>query len=96
MTKSIMPFNRKGHCYTCGANCKTDVHHVFQGSNRSAATKYGLLVDLCRVCHERAHRHPKEFEETHHLKTRAQCVAMNHYHWDISTWRELFRKDYRS
>ena len=89
-----MPFNVKGRCYICGANCRTDEHHIFQGSNRAAAEQHGLKVDICRVCHERAHRHPKEFEEAYHLKQRAQRAAMSHHGWTIAEWRELFRKDY--
>lgn len=93
--KSIMPFNVKGRCYICHASCRTDEHHIFEGSNRQASELYGLKVDICRICHERGHRHPKEFEETYKLKSRAQLVAMEHYGWDVDEWRGLFRKDYR-
>lgn len=95
MAKSIMPYNIKSRCYACGANCETDEHHIFQGSNRADSDKYGLTVYLCRVCHRRAHEHPIEFESTYHLKRLAQMSAMSVYHWTVDKWRKLFRKDYR-
>lgn len=94
MAKSIMPFNGANRCYTCQAICKTDEHHIFQGANRQASDKYGLTVELCRICHSRAHEYPEAFEDWKHLKQRAQQVAMSHYGWDIDEWRLHFRKDY--
>ena len=95
MAKSVLPFNVKGRCYICHAQCETDEHHIFEGANRKASDKYGLTVYLCRVCHRRAHDFPKEFEEKYHLKRMTQTAAMVRYGWDIKQWRRLFRKDYR-
>lgn len=92
--KSIMPFDTVGKCYTCGASCHTETHHVFQGANRKESDN-GLTVQLCRVCHARAHQQPEPFEQKHHLKSRAQAVAMDRFDWDIDEWRKHFRKDYR-
>lgn len=93
MTNSILP-TQKGVCYVCGARCQTDVHHVFGGANRNDSTKYGLLVDLCRVCHRRAHEHPIEFEKKYKLKAQAQETAMIFYGWTIADFRRRFRKNY--
>jgi hypothetical protein len=95
MAKSIMPFNVKNRCYICKANCVTDTHHVFQGSNRQKADDLGLTVELCRVCHKRAHEHPQEFEQRYHLKSNAQYRAMLKHNLSIDEWRAMFRKDYR-
>lgn len=95
MAKSIMPFNIKGRCYICKANCSTETHHIFQGSNRQACDDLGLTVEICRICHERAHKYPKEFEQKYHLKSNAQKIAMITRGLSIDQWRELFRKDYR-
>lgn len=94
MARSIMPYNIKGRCYICHANCHTDEHHIFEGANRQASDKYRLTVFLCRVCHRRAHEYPKEFEEKYHLKRSAQIVAMTKYRWTIDDFRKHFRKDY--
>ena len=93
MTKSIMP-QINGQCYVCKAYCHTDEHHIFQGANRKAADDYGLTVQLCRVCHRRAHEHPEAFEEFTHLKRDAQKIAMEYYGWTVDDFRERFRKDY--
>ena len=90
--KSIMPFDVIGRCYICKANCHTDTHHIFQGSNRQASDKYGLTIQVCRVCHRRIHQTPKPFE---YLKSEAQIRAMEKYKLTIEEWRKLFRKDYR-
>lgn len=95
MADSIMQFNIKGRCYICHANCSTDEHHIFEGSNRAASDKYGLTVYLCRICHQRAHEYPREFEGMYHLKSRAQTLAMSSYRWTVDDWRRIFRKDYR-
>ena len=43
-------------CYICGGRA-SDRHHLIGGtSNRKNSEKYGLVVYLCRSCHERAHR----------------------------------------
>lgn len=95
MAKSIMPFNAKGRCYICKANCETDTHHIFQGSNRAKCDEMGLTIEICRVCHKRAHEHPKEFEQKYHLKSAAQTIAMLKFNITIEEWRTMFRKDYR-
>lgn len=92
MSKSIMPYNLKGVCYICHAHCQTDVHHIFEGSNRKASDDYGLTIDICRVCHRDIHRNPKKYEW---LKEKAQIFAMQYKGWTIDQWRKLFRKNYR-
>lgn len=95
MAKSIMPFDVKERCYICKANCLTDTHHIFQGSNRQKADELGLTVELCRICHKRAHEYPEKFEQRYHLKDYAQKTAMLKHNLSIDEWRAMFRKDYR-
>lgn len=45
----------RSECYWCGKWDYLECHHVFEGSNRSASTKYGLMVDLCPACHRKIH-----------------------------------------
>lgn len=93
MAESILP-TAKGICFVCKAVYPTQEHHIFQGANRSAADRFGLWVNLCPVCHRRAHEHPKEFEKKYHLKQIAQLAAMREYKWTTEQFRELFRKSY--
>lgn len=39
-------------CFYCGRYGGIDKHEVYGGANRQASMKYGLVVPLCRNCHE--------------------------------------------
>lgn len=39
------------YCYLCG-NKKDDLHELIEGKNRQASMKYGLVIPICRKCHE--------------------------------------------
>lgn len=41
-------------CRICGGQA-TDRHHVFGGAKRAKSEEYGLVVWLCRKCHDRIH-----------------------------------------
>lgn len=39
------------HCYLCKNN-KDDLHELVEGKNRQVSMKYGLVIPICRKCHE--------------------------------------------
>ena len=39
------------HCYLCGSK-KQDFHELIEGKNRQVSMKYGLVIPICRKCHE--------------------------------------------
>lgn len=39
------------HCYIC-KNKKDDLHELVEGKNRQVSMKYGLVIPICRKCHE--------------------------------------------
>ena len=39
-------------CYICKQNKKEDWHEVIEGKNRQVSMKYGLVIPICRKCHE--------------------------------------------
>ena len=41
-------------CFFCGKPA-TDRHHIYGGPNRPKSEKYGLVVYLCRECHDKVH-----------------------------------------
>ena len=43
-----------GSCYVCGARAD-EIHHVMHGPDKKLSEKYGLMVPLCRKCHDRVH-----------------------------------------
>ncbi len=44
--------NKLEKCYICKQNKKEDWHEVFEGKNRQVSMKYGLVIPICRKCHE--------------------------------------------
>ena len=40
-------------CYICKQKKKDDLNEVFEGSNRQMSMKYGLVIPICRECHNK-------------------------------------------
>ena len=38
-------------CFMCGSTKWLECHHIFGGANRKKSDKYGLVVYLCKWCH---------------------------------------------
>ncbi|MCI9001151.1 MAG: hypothetical protein HFJ26_09875 [Clostridia bacterium] len=43
--------NNLDKCYICKKAKKEDLHEVFGGRNRQTSMKYGLVIPVCRKCH---------------------------------------------
>lgn len=41
-------------CFLCGATA-TEIHHMIHGPDRKKADEDGLVVPLCRECHNKVH-----------------------------------------
>lgn len=41
-------------CYVC-ARPANDLHHIMHGADKKISEKYGLMVPLCRDCHNSVH-----------------------------------------
>ncbi|MCI8587587.1 MAG: hypothetical protein HFJ49_03120 [Clostridia bacterium] len=48
---SILTDNLKV-CYICTQKRKDDLHEIFGGSNRIKSMVWGLLIPICRECHQ--------------------------------------------
>ncbi len=44
--------NNLDKCYICKKAKKEDLHEVFGGRNRQISMKYGLVIPVCRKCHD--------------------------------------------
>ena len=96
--KSILQ-DDKTHCFLCGMNANLeplDLHHVFNKSDKQKSEKYGLLVYLH---HSKCHIFGKNSvhqngDVNKKLKAIAQKKAMEHYGWDVDTFRSIFGKNY--
>ena len=38
-------------CFICGSYRLIEIHHIYGGAFRNKSTKYGLVVPLCKSCH---------------------------------------------
>ena len=56
-------------CYVCGQRAD-DMHHVFHGPDKKLSEELGLMVPLCRGCHNRVHHVGGEYDRA--LKADAQ------------------------
>ena len=56
-------------CYLCGHRAD-DMHHVLHGADKKLSEELGLMVPLCRACHNRVHHVGGEYDRI--LKESAQ------------------------
>lgn len=82
-------------CYICGSHQLIEVHHIFGAANRKLSTQYGLVVPLCKYCHNLppngVHHNRKNALK---LKAEAQEAAMLYYSWSKEEFRRIFGKNY--
>ena len=57
------------HCYVCGMPA-VDYHHIMHGADKKLSEELGLMVPLCRKCHERVHHVGGDYDRI--LKVNAQ------------------------
>lgn len=93
MAKSIISEEKR--CYICGSQRWIERHHVFFGANHKASDKYGLIVPLCHYCHNEPPNGVHFNKDICRLlQADVQKKAMEHYGWDMETWRSLFGRNY--
>ena len=49
-------------CYMCGGRA-VDMHHIFHGADKKLSEDLGLMVPLCRNCHNRVHHVGGEYDK---------------------------------
>lgn len=74
-------------CIECGGKA-TDKHEVYRGKNRRTSIKWGLVIPLCRTCHNDA-----EIEAKWRLK--GQEKFMNYYNKTVDEFVDIFGKNYK-
>lgn len=82
-------------CYICGSYRWLEWHHVYGASNRKNSTKYGLVVPLCRWCHNEPPtgvHYNTEIRQM--LQAKAQKIAMRRYKWTIEDFIKIFGKNF--
>lgn len=76
------------HCYICKGK-KMDIHEVFSGKNRQASMKYGLVIPVCRKCHNLVQKDSTLIAKMHKV---GQKVFKKHY--KNENFIEIFGENY--
>ena len=63
-------------CYVCGRRAD-EMHHVMHGADKKLSETAGLMVPLCRECHNKVHHVGGELDRT--LKQEAQRAFIRKY-----------------
>ena len=75
-------------CYICGKK-KDDLHEIFGGRNRKLSMIYGIVIPLCRKCHEK-------MENDESLKKKWHEVAQKTFekHYKTKNFMQIFGKNF--
>lgn len=76
------------HCYWC-KNKKDDLHELIEGKNRQVSMKYGLVIPICRKCHEIVTNDKTLQDKLHKV---AQKEFKKHY--KTENFVQIFGKNY--
>lgn len=85
---SILTNNLK-LCYICQEKKKDDLHEIFGGSNRQKSMQWGLVIPVCRECHD-------EWDINEELRRKIQQKAKEEFIKENTKekFREEFGKNY--
>ena len=64
-------------CYVCGRRAD-EWHHVLHGADKRLSELHGLMVPLCRDCHNKVHHVGCDLDR--HLKEDAQRAFLRKHH----------------
>lgn len=76
-------------CYICKKAKKKDLHEIYEGKNRQISMKYGLVIPVCRKCHDLI-TNDKTLQEKYHQV--GQKVFKKHY--KNENFEKVFGKNY--
>lgn len=75
-------------CYICKSK-KQDLHEIFGGRNRQVSMKYGLVIPVCRKCHQNIEKDKTLNEKIHKV---GQKMFKKHY--KNENFIQIFEKNY--
>lgn len=73
-------------CYICDRRKKDDLHETFPGSNRKKSMQWGMVIPICRICHD-------EWDTNEKLREQIQIKAQEIFEKEHS--HELFMKEFK-
>lgn len=82
------------HCYICTKKGmknipKDDLHELLEGKNRQMSMKYGLIIPICRKCHQ---KYDLDIELRTKYMQEAQIIFEKKYSHEL--FMQEFKKNY--
>lgn len=90
--KSILS-DDKTRCYLCGSVRDLETHHIFGGANRKKSDADGLVVTLCRRCHDAVH-FSADNSLMKELRAESQRKWIQYYGKSRKDFRKRYGKNY--
>ena len=81
--------NKLDICYVCKQNKREDWHEAIEGKNRQTSMKYGLVIPICRKCHEKVTNDKTLQEKLHKVGQKAF-----EKHYKTENFIQVFGKNY--
>ena len=88
MTPSLLQAEKQ--CYVTGSRIQLDKHHIYHGSRRKAADKWGCWVWLRHDVHMDLHDRNTDLD----LKLKQECQEAFEEKYGHRTFMEIFGKSY--
>lgn len=79
-------------CYFC-RRPKQHIHHVMNGANKKKSEKYGLMIPVCAICHNRIHCGTSA-DELNMLKVKQLGQRKFEELYPRELWMQEFGKNY--
>lgn len=73
-------------CYMCDKRRKEDLHEIFPGSNRKKSMQWGMVIPICRICHN-------EWDINEELRKTIQIKAQDIFEKEYS--HKLFMAEFK-
>ncbi|MBR2680840.1 MAG: hypothetical protein IKE23_08845 [Exiguobacterium sp.] len=81
------------HCFLCGSPEHIEWHHIYPSGLRKKSTEYGMVVPLCRSCHQGPHGVHSNVEKLNKLKALGQEMFERKY--PTESFLRVFHRNWR-
>lgn len=81
------------HCYLCGSPRDIEIHHIYPSGLRRKSTEYGMVVPLCRDCHQGPHGVHNNIERMNKLRAEGQVRFEERY--PNESFLQVFKRNWK-
>lgn len=81
------------HCYLCGSPLNIEWHHIYPSGLRKKSTEYGMVVPLCRDCHQGKNGVHNNIERMNRLRAEGQIRFEERY--PDESFLQVFKRNWK-